>query len=126
LINATRAHLAEFGIVAGIGRNGLETLLDLIRKGGRADIPAEACLCLTALVDQIELVKQRILEMDRRILTWRRANDLSWKLEGIPGVGPLIATALAASVPDPTVFRSGRDLSAWIGLVAGQICAIWE
>jgi transposase len=58
--------------------------------------------------------------MDRQILKWHRANDLSRKLEGIPGVGPLVATALAASIPDPGVFRSGRDLSAWIGLVPKQ------
>ena len=120
LINAIRAHLAEFGIVAGVGRNGLETLLELIRKGGRTDIPAEARLCLIALVGQLDLVKGQILEMDRRILTWHRANDLTRRLEGIPGVGPLIATALAASIPDPSIFRSGRDLSAWLGLVPKQ------
>lgn len=53
-------------------------------------------------------------------MKWHRAYDLSRKLEGIPGVGPLVASALAASVPDPGVFRSGRDLSAWIGLVPKQ------
>lgn len=100
-INAVRAHLAEFGIVAGVGRNGLQALLDLIRKGERAEIRAVACLCLGALADQVDLLKQRILEMDRQILKWHRANDLSRKLEGIPGIGPLVATALAASIPDP-------------------------
>ena len=58
-INAVRAHLAEFGIVAGIGRNGLQALLDLIRKGEKAEIPAEARLCLAALADQVDLLKQR-------------------------------------------------------------------
>lgn len=53
-------------------------------------------------------------------MKWHRANELSRKLEGIPRVGPLVATALAASIPDPSVFRSGRDLSAWIGLVPKQ------
>lgn len=119
-INAVRAHLAEFGIVAGIGRNGLLELLDLIRKGEKTEVPTEARLCLAALADQVDLLKQRILAMDRQILKWHRANDLSRKLEGIPGVGPLVATALAASIPDPGVFRSGRDLSAWIGLVPKQ------
>jgi len=119
-INAVRAHLAEFGIVAGVGRNGLLELLHLIRKGEKPEIPAEACICLAALADQIDLLKQRILELDRQIMKWHRANELSRKLEGIPGVGPLVATALAASIPDPSVFRSGRDLSAWIGLVPKQ------
>jgi transposase len=115
-INAVRAHLAEFGIVAGIGRNGLIELLHLIREDEKPEIPAEARVCLAALADQVDLLKQRILELDRQIMKWHRAHDLSRKLEGIPGVGPLVATALAASVPDPSVFRSGRDLSpglAW-------------
>lgn len=73
-----------------------------------------------ALAEQLKLVKRQILEMDRRVLAWHRASNLSRRLEGIPGVGPLISTALVASVPDPKVFRSGRDLSAWIGLVPKQ------
>ena len=120
LINSIRAHLADFGIVAGIGRNGVEVLLELIAKGDESSIPAEARTCLLALAAQLELVKHQILEMDRRVLAWHRASSLSRQLEGIPGVGPLIATALVASVPDPSIFRSGCDLSAWIGLVPKQ------
>ena len=73
-----------------------------------------------ALAAQLELVKRQILEADRRVRAWHRSNKTSKRLEAIPGVGPLVATALVASVPDPTVFRSGRDLSAWIGLVPKQ------
>lgn len=120
LINSIRAHLAEFGIVAGIGRNGVEALLEVIAKGEEQGIPPEARSCLMALAEQLELVKRQVLEMDRRVLAWHRASNLSRGLEGIPGVGPLISTALVASVPDPKVFRSGRDLSAWIGLVPKQ------
>ena len=58
--------------------------------------------------------------VDRHVRAWHRSNKTSTRLEAIPGVGPLVATALVASVPDPTVFRSGRDLSAWIGLVPKQ------
>ena len=120
LINAIRAHLAEFGIVAGVGRNGVEKLLELITKGEDERIPPAAHECLMALAAQLELVKRQILEADRRVLAWHRANKISKRLEAIPGVGPLIASALVASVPDPSVFRSGRDLSAWIGLVPKQ------
>jgi len=120
LINAIRAHLAEFGIVAGIGRNGVETLLELITKGEDESIPSAARECLMALAAQLELVKRQILEADRRVLAWHRASQISKRLEAIPGVGPLIATALVASIPDPNAFRSGRDLSAWIGLVPKQ------
>jgi len=120
LINAIRAHLAEFGIVAGIGRNGVEVLLDLIARGEDERIPEAARECLMALAMQLHLVKRQILEADRRVLAWHRASKVSKRLEAIPGVGPLVATALVASIPDPTIFRSGRDMSAWIGLVPKQ------
>jgi transposase len=120
LINSIRAHLAEFGIVAGIGRNGVEALLEVVAKNEEDTIPAEARTCMLVLAAQLALVKRQILEMDRRVLVWHRASNLSRALEAIPGVGPLISTALIASIPDPKVFRSGRDLSAWIGLVPKQ------
>ena len=120
LINALRAHLAEFGIVAGIGRNGLERLLKVIEDGDDGRVPSAARDCLLALRDQLEMVKHQILDADRRILAWHRASELSQRLGEIPGVGPLIATALVASIPDPHVFKSGRDLAAWIGLVPKQ------
>ena len=120
LINALRAHLAEFGIVAGVGRNGLERLVKVIGDDRDERVPASARACLLALRDQLASVKQQILEADRRLLAWHRASEVSRRLDEIPGVGPLIATALVASIPDPQAFRSGRDLSAWIGLVPKQ------
>jgi len=120
LINALRAHLAEFGIVAGIGRNGLERLLNVIEDGEDERVPPAARDCLLALRAQLEMVKHQILDADRRILAWHRASEVSGRLDDIPGVGPLIATALVASVPDPHAFKSGRDLAAWIGLVPRQ------
>ena len=120
LVNALRAHLAEFGIVAGVGRNGLEKLLEVIADDRDERVLPEARDCLLALRVQLELAKQQILEADRRILAWHRGNEMSRRLDEIPGVGPLIATALVASIPDPQAFRSGRDMSAWIGLVPKQ------
>jgi len=120
IINALRAHLAEFGIVAGVGRNGLDKLLKVIEADGDERVPGAARDCLLALREQLELVKHQILVADRRILVWHRANEVSLRLDDIPGVGPLIATALIASVPDPRAFKTGRDLSAWIGLVPRQ------
>ena len=120
LINAIRAHMAEFGIVAGVGRNGVEALLKRIREGRDNRLPALARECLMALAVQLELAKRQILEADRRVLAWHRSSKTSKRLEAIPGVGPLIASALVASIPDPSIFRSGRDLSAWIGLVPKQ------
>jgi transposase len=88
LINAIRAHLAEFGVVAGIGRNGVERLLRLIDEGADERVPPAAVECLRALQTQLMLVKRQILEADRRILAWHRSNELSRRLEAIPGVGP--------------------------------------
>ncbi len=118
LINALRAHLAEFGIIAGVGRNGVERLLRIIETGDDDRVPTTAKECLLALRDQLVLVKHQILQSDRRIIACHRSNELSQRLEEIPGVGPLIATALVASIPD--AFRSARDLPAWIGLVPRQ------
>ena len=120
VINALRAHLAEFGIVAGVGRNGLERLLKVIEDGEDDRVPPTARDCLLALRAQLEMVKHRILDADRRILVWHRRSEVSQRLAAITGVGPLIATALVASVPDPHAFESGCDLAAWIGLVPRQ------
>jgi transposase len=68
----------------------------------------------------LQTLKARVLEFDRLIRAWHRSNEASRRLDQIPGVGPALATALVASIPDPKVFRSGRDFSAWIGLVPKQ------
>ena len=120
LVNALRAHLAEFGIVAPVGRKGLARLLAVVEREEDARIPASARGCLLALRDQLALVEAQILAADRRILAWHRASELSRRLDDIPGIGPVIASALVASVGDPHAFASGRDLAAWIGLVPRQ------
>lgn len=120
LINAICAHLAEFGIVAGVGRNGVERLLEVIADGDDDRVPPPARDCLLSLRDQLEMVKRQILDADRRILAWHRSSEVSRRRDDIPGGGPLIATALVASVPDPHAFKSGRDLAAWVGLVPKQ------
>src|SRR5437588_12239155 len=76
--------------------------------------------CDTDLCAQLRMLKTQILEFDRMITAWHRSNEASRRLDDIPGVGPVLATALIASIADPKVFRSGRDFSAWIGLVPKQ------
>src|SRR5882672_2889390 len=101
VINAIRAHLAEFGIVAPVGRNGVEELLDVVADPDDERLPAVARACVAALGAQLQMLKARILEFDRRILAWHRSNATSKRLDEIPGVGPALATALVASVADP-------------------------
>ena len=92
----------------------------MVEREEDARIPAGARGCLLALRDQLALVEAQILAADRRILAWHRASALSRRLDDIPGIGPVIASALVASVGDPHAFASGRDLAAWIGLVPRQ------
>ena len=120
VINVIRAHLAEFGIVAPVGRKGVEELLDVVADPSDKRVPEIARVCLAALGAQLGRLKEQILGFDRVIMAWHRSNDASRRLDAIPGVGPMLATALVASVADPKVFRSGRNFSAWIGLVPKQ------
>ena len=120
LSNAIRAHLGEFGIVAPAGRLGLERLLDVVADADDERLPADARTCLQMLAAQVTIVKAQILENDRRIMADARSTELGRRLMGIPGVGPVLASALVAAVADPSIFRSGRDLAAWIGLVPRQ------
>jgi transposase len=120
LSNALRAHLGEFGIVAPAGRLGLDRLLEVIADPRDDRLPADARICLQMLATQLTVVKAQILENDRRIMADARSTDLGRRLMGIPGVGPVLASALVAAVADPSIFRSGRDLAAWIGLVPRQ------
>ena len=120
VINAIRAHLAEYGIVAPVGRNGVEELLGVVADASDKRLPEIARACLAALGAQLRMLKAQILEFDRMINAWHRSNETSKRLDEIPGVGPALATALVASVADPRAFRSGRDFSAWIGLVPKQ------
>jgi transposase len=120
VINAIRAHLAEFGIVAPVGRNGVEELLKVVADASDERVPEIARACLGALGAQLRALKEQILQFDRRIMAWHRSNEASKRLDAIPGVGPVLATALVATVADPRAFRSGRDFSAWIGLVPKQ------
>ncbi len=120
LINAIRAHLAEFGIIAPIGRLGMQQLTAVINAPEDQRVPSLARKCLSALSMQLEALREQIGNLDRCIIAWHRSNDTCRRLDAMPGVGPALATALVASVADPKAFRSGRDFSAWIGLVPRQ------
>jgi len=120
LSNATRAHMSEFGIVAPVGRIGLERLLAIVADKDDERIPPDARLCLEMLGAQLAIVKEQILENDRRIRASARYTEVGRRLMEIPGIGPLLASAFVASVADPRLFKTGRDLAAWIGLVPRQ------
>jgi transposase len=119
LVNATRAHLAELGLVAAQGREGLQTLIAIVRDGTRS-LPDLARTALEILLGQLAALRQQLGEIERHIQAQHRSSDASRRLESIPGIGMIAATAIAASVPDAGVFKSGREFAAWIGLVPRQ------
>ena len=120
VINALRAHLAELGIVAAQGHEGLKQLLKIIADEKDARLPIDARASLIVLAAQIQALHTMIGSIERRLLLQHRANEASQRLESVPGIGTIGASAIAATVTDPNAFRSGRDFAAWIGLVPRQ------
>ena len=120
LSNAMRGHLAELGIVSAKGRNGTAALLEIITDAKNDSIPPAAGICLNALARQYEVIAMEIGAIDKRIHAWHRSCEASRRLEEIPGIGPIVATALVAEIGDWKAFSSGRNLAAWIGLVPKQ------
>ncbi len=112
--------MAELGIVAPVGMPQVKKLLRIIADTDDARLPSLARICLGSLVRQFLSLDKEICAAEKRIHTWHRSNEVSCCLETIPGIGPIIASALAASITDPEVFKNGRELAAWIGLVPRQ------
>jgi transposase len=120
LVNALRAHLAEFGIVAARGLRNVSQLIAIVRDDADIRLPAVAQQVLRVLANQIEQIETAVAALERQLLTWHKTNPVSQRLTSIPGIGPIIATAIATTVADPRVFRSGREFAAWLGLVPRQ------
>jgi transposase len=118
LANAIRGHLAEFGVIEAQGIWKLGRLrAHLVEEAAVPEVAREVLLLLAGQFDEAE---RRISEIDARILAWHKASPVSRRLATIPGIGPLIASAIAATVPDAGAFRSGREFAAWLGLVPRQ------
>lgn len=115
LINALRGHLGEFGVVTPQGSAGVQAALrSIILERDR--LPELAQAALRGLAGQLEALGGEIEALERRILNWHRTDETSRRLATIPGIGPITASAMAASAPDPGLFRSGRQFAAWLGL----------
>jgi len=120
LVNALRGHMAEFGLVSAQGLHNVTGLIAIIRNGADERIPDLARQILTVIADQIDEIGGNVSVLEVQILAWHKNNPVSQRLATIPGIGPIIATAIAATVPDPSVFRNGREFAAWLGLVPRQ------
>jgi transposase len=115
-VNAMRAHLAELGIIAATGILGATTLVALVRDKTDARLPPATRVALMALVRNLESLSTQIATLDRALLAAHKANEASRRLEAIPGVGPLIASAFTASVGNAENFASARGFANWLGL----------
>jgi transposase len=120
LICALRGHLAEFGLVSPTGPRNLTPLLEVLASEDDESLPGPARQALAPLVEQLRALGGQIEGLDRRVLEQHRADAVSVRLATIPGVGPLTASALAASVTDPAMFASGREFAAFLGLAPKQ------
>jgi len=120
ILNAIRAHFAEFGIIAAQGPRKVAELVVRLRDDDTLGLPETARSALLALAVQLGSLAAELLNIERQLMAWHRQSAASQRLETIPGVGLITATALAASVSDPNVFRSGRQFAAYLGLVPRQ------
>lgn len=116
LANALRGHLAEFGIVAAQGIWRLSELLAMATAAPVSQLPSLARECLALILAQAEDLQRRIGMVEQSILAWHKHSEASQRLQSIPGIGFITATAIAAFVPDATIFKSGRQFAAWLGL----------
>jgi len=116
-VNALRGHLAEFGLIEPQGIWHIGRLRAHLEEGA---VPEPGRTILDLLATQLDELENRIAAIDGEILAWHRSNPVSCRLAKIPGIGPLIASAIVATVPDATIFRSGREFAAWLGLVPRQ------
>ncbi len=119
LINALRGHLAEFGFVVRQGVGHVAKLVEIVADP-TSDIPAEARPVLVIIAQSFQAVQAQIVLLDREIAARAKADAVAKRLMTIPGVGPVVATALVALAPAASTFRRGRDFAAWLGLVPRQ------
>lgn len=119
-VNAIRAHLAEFGVVVAQGIQNVGKAIAVIEDENDNRVPDVAREALLFLAHQFAALKERIAELKMKITAWHRQNALSQRLATVPGIGPITASALAASIADPGQFRSARQFAAWLGLVPRQ------
>jgi transposase len=108
LVNAFRAHLAEFGVIAPQGLRNVGKLIAIIRDEEDASLPTLARQVLQVLATQIEQIEAAVTVLEKQLMAWHKSNPVSQRLATIPGIGPIIATAVAAMVAEPSGFRSGR------------------
>ena len=120
LINAVRGHCRELGGTASQSASRVTDLIEMIEDPDDVRVPAFAREALGVLIAQLQTVKEAIRPLERTLQERHRSQEVRQRLTTIPGVGVITATALVATIGDGAQFKSGRHLSAWLGLVPRQ------
>jgi transposase len=118
LVNALRAHLAEFGLVAAQGLRNVGELIAIVRDDGDKRLPAVARQVLQVLANQIEQIEAAIAGLEKQLLAWHKTNAVSQRLASIPGIGPIIGNCHDGGRPECLSLRAGVRRLAWFGAAA--------
>ena len=118
-INALRSHLGEFGQIVPQGAANTARLIAIVEDPD-SGLPGDAIATLTVLVTALRQLETEIGKLDAEIARRARENDVARRLMTVPGIGPLIATAISVLAPPPATFRKARDFAAWLGLTPRQ------
>jgi len=118
--NQIRGLLAEYGIVIPQGISHIAKRVPEIIEDGANDLPGSFRLLIQRLVDHLKELDRQVGELETEIQLWHRDNVASQKLAKIPGIGPMTASAMVASIGDARNFKNGRQLAAWLGIVPRQ------
>ena len=118
-INALRGHLTEFGQIVPQGAANASRLIAIV-EDPESGLPADAVATLKMLVAALAHLEVEIGRLDAEIARRAKENDVARRLMTVPGIGPLIATAIAVLAPPAETFRKARDFAAWLGLVPRQ------
>ena len=121
LANALRGHLAEFGLLAAHGLHKVAELIAIVRDVKDERVPDMARQVLRLIAEQIAELDTRIAAIEAQIMAWHKSNPMRQRLATIAGIGPIIATAIAATVAEPGEFHSGREFAVWLGLVPPDV-----
>lgn len=119
-VNQIRGLLAEYGLVIPVGIRCIERKLPEFLEDAENGLPGASRALFARLLEHFRTLDRQIEELEREINAWHREDTASLRLQAIPGIGPLTASALVASVGDAKVFRNGRQFAAWLGLVPRQ------
>ncbi|AUQ44590.1 transposase [Phaeobacter inhibens] len=118
-INALRGHLSGFGQAAPQGAANASKLIAIV-EALESGLPADAIPTLKVLIAALTQLEAETVKLDAEIARRAKENDVARRLMTVPGIGPLIATAIAALAPAPETFRKARDFAAWLGLTPRQ------